>query len=705
MSFARLHKLIAYLAAGLGLLALSLGSEVDRSLSVLIMLAYVGSWFVEGPILQRRGYATFWNVSVLAVLGLQLVRAALGASWLELGVEYAAFLQLSRLYYRRSAREYQHIAVLAFLHLIAATVLTTGIDYAFVFLGFVVVTPWMLALTHLRSEIEEHYTAAAGRSRGEHLARVLASRGLAGSGFLVGTALLAVPLFAATAGLFLMFPRVGMGFLSFRSDQGQPVAGFGRNVTLGGFGLIRNDPTVIMRVRLPVGHDTPEHIELRLRGTSFDRYDGREWTRTQLPPERVPRIFDRYSIVRWPQPGDAQLSVVLDPLDEPVVFLPEGTVALSIRPRVRSGATIPRRLVRAPGLDVRYVDADGLGLTYTAYVSPDAYREEQPLGADARARYLQIPPGHELVAQLARRVTSGAVTAGAKADRILRYLRDSGRYRYSLNQPDVGDRPPLDAFLFDAKRGHCEYFSTAMAVMLRAVGIPSRNVTGFVGGEYNRFGGYYAIRQGDAHSWVEAYVGGHWVTYDPTPATRDAIGPDEGLLQGVRELMDALRMRWSRHVVGYDLRDQVVAFRHLERWFRWLHHRPSVGPDGKSWSGAGSTSTSGTAKGTALAAALLVLLVVLGASFVWRRARRSREGSNDRAVRLYHALDRRLVRTGHPRPPDVTPKQHAEQLEREGFAHADVVREVTDAYLAARFAGERIDSDRMERLRRSVRSI
>ena len=79
-------------------------------------------------------------------------------------------------------------------------------------------------------------------------------------------------------------------------------------------------------------------------------------------------------------------------------------------------------------------------------------------------------------------------------------------YRYDLGSPSGKSKQPLDDFLFESKRGHCEFYSTAMAVMLRAVGVPTRNVTGFIGGSYNRFGKFYAVRQGDAHSWVEVFI-------------------------------------------------------------------------------------------------------------------------------------------------------------------------------------------------------
>ncbi|MFW5875836.1 MAG: transglutaminase TgpA family protein [Myxococcota bacterium] len=701
MRFDRLHKTVAYLGAGLGLWALSFGGEIDGGLLVLIAVAFAASWFVEGPLLERPGYARFWNGLVVAVLLVQVARVVLGASWLGAGIEYAAFLQLSRLSHRRSAREYQHIAVLAFLHLIAGTVLTTGLGYAFVFLGFVVVTPWMLALTHLRAEIEEHYAHA--RDDTDHLDRFLGSKRLAGPGFLLGTALLAVPLFLVTAGLFLLFPRVGMGFLSFRTDTGQSVAGFGRNVELGRFGVIRDDPTVIMRVKAHDGDATPPSFDLRMRGTSFDHYDGRRWTRTPLPDDVLPRMFDRYAIVRWPRPTDMELEIVLDRLDEPVVFLPEGTVALSIPPRVRGGQEVGRTLVRSEGLDVRYRDADGLGLVYAAHVARDGRSPIEPLDSDARERYLQIPDDHDEVVRLARRVTDGAVTADARVRRILAHLRASGTYDYTLEQPPVGDAPPLEAFLFDNRRGHCEYFSSAMAIMLRAVGIPARNVTGFAGGRYNRFGGYYAIRQGDAHSWVEAYVDGRWVAQDPTPPARGDIRPDEGPLDGVRALFDALRTRWSTHIVDYDLRDQASGFRRAMRWLG-LGFRHDAADDGSHAQDSAARESVPRRIGDRVWIGLLALLAAAGLIWLGRRLRRPSAPPADRAVRLYHLLDHRMRKAGRPRSPSVTPLAHLRRLEAEDAPGTPIAREVTEAYLAARYAGKPLDARTTRRLRRALRA-
>jgi hypothetical protein len=109
-------------------------------------------------------------------------------------------------------------------------------------------------------------------------------------------------------------------------------------------------------------------------------------------------------------------------------------------------------------------------------------------------------------------------------------------------------------FLFDVRRGHCEYFATAMAVMLRQVGIPSRLVNGFHAGEYNGLSRHWIVHQYDAHSWVDAYLSPYgWVEFDPTPAEAARKQP---FLKTPAGVLDALSFWWTDIAVNYDLRGQ-----------------------------------------------------------------------------------------------------------------------------------------------------
>jgi transglutaminase-like putative cysteine protease len=712
MSFSRLHKIVAYLISGLGLFGLTLGEEITPVSTIAIALGYVASWFAEGPRIRTPGYGSGWTTAVVVGLLIQAIRAIVEAPSLALAIEFAAFLQISRLFTRRTAVDYQQIAVLAFVHLVAATVLSTSLSYGVMFIGFVVATPWMLALSHLRREIEGNYMPSSNASPEAQtgLARVLASRRVVGPRFLIGTAFLAVPLFAMTLSIFVVVPRVGKGFLSFQREGGQRVAGFGNQVELGGFGVIRDDPTVVVRVTPSVIDEKAQRLTLRLRGTSFDHYDGKRWTRTPSASERLRSpTQDMFRLSRDPEAGrDDAYQIVLEHLDEPVVFLPEGAVALQIPPRVERGERFARRLTSGAGLDLRY-DADGVGLMYTAFVAPDA--ESQPVSSlvrEAAAKYLQVPKGHERIAELTKQVIGDSTSDTQSAQRVMRWL-NGGTFRYTLSQPNVGDKPPLEAFLFDAKAGHCEYFSSAMAIMLRTLGIPTRNVTGFVGGRFNPYGRYYALRQGDAHSWVEVYIRDKgWMTFDPTPPARSAVGPRVGLWSDVNAMIDAMRMRWMTTVIGYDLRTQVGMLRQIGRWI--AAHQPSTsGLDDDDGQSSKDTLKTWLARAGRTLAVLVAILLAAAAYWLFQR-KRARRGPVLKAeqaivVRLYRDLERALRKHGQAREPSVTPLEHARLLAERGAPYSEDVALVTRRYMEARYGDRALSNAEVQALKDAVSRI
>ncbi len=716
MSFAQLQKMVTYLLSGLGLVALSFGGELPLLTLVLIALGFTLSWFAEAPRIMQPLYVRGWTVAVVVALGLQTFRGfSSGGGWLALLMEFAAFLSVSRLFNRRSAAEYQQIAVLAFMHMIAATVLTTDLGYAGVFVAFVIATPWALTFAHLRGEIERNYPKDASTDHVTDANRVLSSRRIVGPSFLAWTALLSVPMFAMTIVLFMVFPRVGLGFVSFGKNRGQAVAGFGNNVELGGFGVIRDDPTIVLRITPSRPLDLAEmHRYLRLRGTAFDAYDGRRWTRSEGESVQMHGIADYYPLRRMEDRRvDFRFKIVLDRLDESVLFLPAGTVGLRIPSRAMPGRESRTRVSRGHGLDLRYGNNDELGIVYEAVASLNPNELDVPVARDMDdGRYLNMPPGHARVVELAQRLSKDLTDREQIAQRFLTYLRDEGRFQYSLDQPPVGTRYPLEVFLFEAKRGHCEYFATALAVMLRAVGIPSRNVTGFVGGEYNSYGRYYGLRQSDAHSWVEALIPGRgWITLDPTPTSRDAMGPQRSLFSNFNDMVDAMRSYWMTQVLAYDLRAQIGVLRSLREWSRGFS-MPSFGFGGKQDTQARETSVqSDSSSSRSLVIAVVGLLVLIVAAFFALRAWSSRtQGrtlarSAREAQKLYRELERVLERKGQPRPLHVSPEAHARSLAQGGFAAAEAVEEVTRVYLASRYGAADLSEERLKQARERLSEI
>ncbi|HVJ90723.1 MAG TPA: transglutaminaseTgpA domain-containing protein, partial [Labilithrix sp.] len=507
--------------------------------------------------------------------------------------------------------------VLALLHFVAGTVLGGGISYGLCFIGFLIVAPGALVLSHLRREVEGNYRQGARDRTGlpVDVPRILRSRRVVGRGFLATTCLLSIPIFVFTAALFVAFPRVGLSLLLLNHRNGDRMIGFSDKVDLGEVGAIRDVPALALRFDVEdLPEPRPQKLTLRLRGTAFDKYDGRRWERTQskthlggapststLPLSRAPDYAH-----------DRRISIELEPIDPTVVFLPPRTVALQLRTPQQAMVGEPLSLSKGPEGEVRYAGEGAHGLRYDAFIENDREPITEALPSYDRPRYLELPPNTpERIAQLAHTWADGQPTAYLKAKAIEEHLKHD--FKYQLGSPSGGKPQPVDHFLFESKRGHCEFFSTAMAIMLRELGIPSRNVTGFVGGTYNRFGRYYAVRQGDAHSWVEAYLDDPvhgWVTFDPTPTSgAQPLENTSGAWVYIRDLLEALSQRWNRYIIGYDLKTQVRIFENISRSYERFRSRTGTNQ------GAMEKAT----RPSVLAGALL--LATFAAYVIWRRRR------------------------------------------------------------------------------------
>ena len=469
------------------------------------------------------------------------------------------------------------------------------------------------------------------------------------------------------------------------------MVGFSDKVDLGQIGTLRTDPSLALRFELETADPPPPRLVLRLRGTAFDSYDGRAWARSAGDRRPIDRGgTDVYPLVRVPDVSrDRKISFDLEPIDPPVIFLPPKTIAAQLKVQSAAIMSEPTLLLRGPEGEVRYSGADTRGLRYDVWLAQDNEIIVEPLPPSERPRYLSLPYGlPHRIADLAHEWTDAQPTLTLKAKAIEEHLRKD--FKYDVASPSGGTPQPVDHFLFESRAGHCEFFSTSMALMLRSLGIPSRNVTGFVGGTYNRFGKYYAVREGDAHSWVEAYIddGPHsgWVTFDPTPASgAQPLESDSGVIVYIRDLLEAMSQRWSRYVVGYDLRTQVRLVESLSR--RWETMRTTTGL--KS-----SPLLEKLTRGPTLAGGAIVLAVIAYA--IWRR-RRTGAGSGESkkadapdpklelAAQLYRSLEAALASHGVRRAPSTPPLRHAEELRVGKHPLASEVYDLTSIYLDVRF--------------------
>jgi transglutaminase-like putative cysteine protease len=338
-----------------------------------------------------------------------------------------------------------------------------------------------------------------------------------------------------------------------------------------------------------------------------------------------------------------------------------------------------------------------------SFVRNSNSRDYPPRVAD---RYLQLPRVDPRIVDLARRVAGPAESNYARARAIESFLKDS--YGYTLELPGVEATDPLAYFLFERKKGHCEYFASSMTVMLRTMGIPARVVNGFRGGEYNDLTGSYIVRERDAHSWVEAYFPEFgWVAFDPTPA-----GPAVTSVVGWKRLglyLDAASEMWREWIINYDFSHQVrlsneisnttynvqSAFRiRMFREYRRLVDRMAIAQR--------RMQRMSTAE-MALACCLLALLLAL--PFLpksWRTLRQALLRRNpllapkSAASFWYLRMLKRLARRGIRKIPAQTPVEFASSI-ADPCVREDVVV-FTRHYERARFAASVEDAEKLPEL-------
>jgi len=482
---------------------------------------------------------------------------------------------------------------LSFALILASTAYRPGIVFLVAFVAYIGLATVALMVGHLRRQAERHGVEEVPLGR-----EMLTTTG-ALSGVILLVALI----------VFVTFPRVSQGWAGRGETMATSIAGFSDQVSIGDHGsTILGNPQIVLRIEFPDG--TPDGVGgLHWRGRSYDRFDGVRWTRSSnLPPSAAPTSWYREG---WTGERIEQ-RIFGSALDTRVLF------ALHPVLQIDSDNGIQPLFDNAGD----YVYWGSGAPAYTAY-SPASMPPAEALRASARGyrpsgdHFLQLPRRLDpRIRSLADSLTAGIDNRYDQAIAIRDWLQT---FTYTRQLPATAGEATLEHFLFERRAGHCEYFSTAMVVMLRAIGIESRNVNGFLGGQWSQFGNYLVVTQNAAHSWVEAWFPGFgWVTLDATPA---GVGSGEILASWFwpgRILFDGIQHRWNKWVLDYSVDDQAGIFSRLlgsQTIEQLTSSRPAAESDGPS----------------PLAAIALILLAGMG--YMWAHAGRLRRRARHDAPR------------------------------------------------------------------------
>lgn len=343
--------------------------------------------------------------------------------------------------------------------------------------------------------------------------------------------LLSIPLLLI---FFPILPRTQMPLWNFLAAPAVRVSGFTDKVEPGVQSSVGESKTLVFRAEMA---RQPQQ-KLYWRGVVFNRMQGQRWIRNEAVPGEQP-IFSGQPVEQtiYSEPATSRVLVALD------------------RP---FSISLPR-LKRTPDGLFEHSGSAGKRLNYTAVSEVSGV-----VATSAAIKipfYLHLPAGlSPKVIKLADDIRRRGSSERERLELLETYFRNGG-YRYSLRGLPTGERA-LEQFLFENRQGHCEFFASAFAVLLRAAGVPCRLVGGYVGGEYNQLGGYYLVTEDMAHVWVEAWIeGSGWTRIDPSSFATNAGdvwgGKKRPLLLRLRLALDYFNHQWNRSVITYDFEHQL----------------------------------------------------------------------------------------------------------------------------------------------------
>lgn len=433
-------------------------------------------------------------------------------------------------------------------------------------------------------------------------------------------ALLGAPIMAL---LFAFFPRIAP-LWGLPGDAMSGRSGLSGQMKVGSVSSLALDGSVALRVEF-LGERPPQRA-LYFRGPVLTQFDGREWRAgtadpfTPQPPAalRVSGPAYRYRIT-------------LEPHNRPWLLALDATPEA---PKIEGS-----RVRMQP--DLQWTLDRGVSdlLRYEAVAYPE-FRHGPQRAHPGLQEALYLPPGFnprtQALAQEIRSDSPGASTP-ALVEAVLQRLRTGG-YTYTLEPGEYGIHT-ADEFWFDRKQGFCEHIASSFVLLMRAMGVPARIVTGYQGGEVNSLDGFFTVRQSDAHAWAEVWVSGiGWVRVDPTSAvapgrtgsfqplrapagaiTNAVVTVSPALAAQLRALWEATNNRWNQWVLNYSQAKQLDLLR-------------SLGVSSPSWEDL-----------VYVLAGLVAAAGILGA--LWSAWERSRQ---DPWLRLLHRVQKRLAALGMP---------------------------------------------------------
>ncbi len=657
---------------------------------------------------------------------------------------------------KKGTPQFWWLCALSVLQVATSSVLTSDIWFGLSLMAYVLFALWTMSVFTLdravqrstqiepssvtdRSSIAAHSSVSRNASRRDRSAGWITPRLVAG--------VLINGVLSILVGLtfFVFTPRVWLGgpaFLTPSTDAAvRSVTGYTEQVSVGDMGEILENHDLVFEVKFSsteagAGLDVNEYAA-RLgddaplfRGAVLGDYDNGRWSAIESGLKRSARRGLLRRGQRLVEQHYRLSSPAIDALftcGSTITCLPDDRLSpfdvdhepLGNTFRRTSGADRPSNRMEP--------------FEYTAYALAGERRRLWEIDPQVEQQYLRmmsrLPEETRSIRDLAHSVLESSRVQDASqteiAKQFVTLLRDSGEYKYSLDLSiDDPTIDPVADFLLNRRRGHCEYFASALVLMLRSAGIPARYVTGFKGGDVDKFTGLTQIRQLHAHAWAEAYVDGEWKVLDPTPAARDrAVNEISEASHFWTDVASRAQQMWSRGMMMSGDEQRQLFLNPLEDstsgFFETLKTLVTTWTlPGAATTGAASTSSvigrvvTGFAA-LALVAACLMWMLKRGRGTFGRR-RGAAPSRSERAVptvAFYERFRSILARSGHERGDAQTPLEFAGTVDRHlvtrglsnGVSHLPAA--LTSAFYHVRYGSHVLPPGQIEELNTSLNKL
>lgn len=725
MDLVNLHRIATYLLLSTGTFALWMGEpEFTVPYPLVAVICSILAYFLTDRWnILRLPHLLSNGLGIVIILVIYGEFRQTGSSTVLALAHFLVYLQIAKSFREKQPADYWLLYVINVLQVTIGCVVNRNVEFGLLLIAYVLLAICTLILFQMVRHHEQ-----MSRLHGKPLPLPRLTWSVAAPSLAISALTLPMAL-----GLFWTVPRFSRSG-DFRSGLAaetprQLVTGFADTVRLDEVSTVMESQEVALDVWARDSRGAPAELpgDVLWRGKVFTTYRNREWL--ALSAGSTPGPQPAYSWGEQPALAPGQVELTIEQA------IQSGDTLFCVRPVYWAGgaqsqeffiqylqlegrltASNSRKSRRSAGSIRRY--------RMIVDVNQSAYRDPKELAPSPEylKAALQLPEGFDRLKKLATDLTAGApADSAAKVDRILNHLLATGEYAYSLDLPKASTSlDPVEEFLFVRKIGHCEYFASSLALLLRAAGIPSRVVNGFKGVDYNQPGGYYQVRQLLAHSWVEAYIAEDrcWRTFDPTPgAAREAqLARYRSIFQPLFDLADAGSRFWSGSIVDYGESGQTwsVAKAFDASWFvagwrqlqLWTASNPTPGSPTQ-------TDSAESAMGRDHSLWFVFLPIGAMAAIAWiarrfTRRRQSPQAIARRTIAAYDRFIRELGRLGVHRSGGQTPRELAEALSSAWqkspalAALASLPTELIEAYYATRYGHRTLAPEQAERFDRLV---